>query len=142
MGRAHPHPRMPAPDLPALTSLDLAQSWTGRLATYRRHRHDEHREALLDEATRFAGLHLEDALSRSAFWADAPLRRRAAVLLYLVDRGAVVRVHQHGSRHFEAVPGAETWAAAQPSLSAYLLPTLELLAALRDHHVQRLLAAD
>jgi hypothetical protein len=134
---------MPAPEPPSAPApSDLARLWTGRLAPYRLHHHDEHREALLAEAARFVGLHLEHALGRSEFWSRAPLRRRVAVLLYLVDRGAVDRTLHQGRHVYEPTPGAETWAAAQPSLAPYLLPTLELLAALRDHQARRFLAAE
>jgi hypothetical protein len=51
----------------------LSRQWTGRLASYRLHRNDEHREALVADATRYAGLHLENDLSRSAYWSKAPL---------------------------------------------------------------------
>lgn len=118
----------------------LARHWTGRLAAYRRHRNDEHLEALIDEAARFAGLRLEESLRHSAYWSEAPLARRVAVLLYLVDRGVVARRLVRGRALYEAAPGAESWAAAQPALSPYLLPTLELLSSLRDEQARRLLA--
>ena len=127
---------------PARTAQSLARLWTGRLAPYRLHQNDEHREALLDDAARFAGLHLEDRLSLSSYWSEAPLVRRVAVLLYLVDRDVVVRSRHKGRMIFEATPDAETWVAAQPSLAPYLAPTLELLAALRDNQARRALAAE
>lgn len=127
---------------PTRTAQTLARLWTGRLAPYRLHQNDEHREALLDEAARFAGMHLEDRLSLSSYWSEAPLIRRVAVLLYLVDRGVVVRTRPLGRVGFEALPDAETWVAAQPSLAPYLAPTLELLAALRDHQARRALSAE
>ncbi|MBX6311331.1 MAG: hypothetical protein IRY99_00175 [Isosphaeraceae bacterium] len=89
---------------------------------------------------RFVGLNLEDALSASSYWSQAPLARRVAVLLYLVDRGAVVRVAHKGRIVFEATPEAETWASSQPALAPYLTPTLEMLAALRQEQAGR--AAD
>lgn len=116
----------------------LSRHWIGRLAPYRQHRNDEHREALVHEALRFAGMRLESQLAASPFWSDAPLARRAAVLLYLVDRGAVVRSARHGRVSYEPTVGAEDWVASQPSLAPYLVPTLEFLEALRHdrHHSQ------
>lgn len=109
----------------------LSRHWIGRLAHYRRHRNDEHREALVHEALRFAGMRLESQLAASPFWSDAPLARRAAVLLYLVDRGAVIRGVRHGRVSYEPTVGAEHWVASQTSLAPYLVPTLEFLEALR-----------
>src|SRR3954468_18016844 len=109
----------------------LSRQWVGRLAAYRHHRNDEHREALIEEALRFAGFQLESDLSESSYWSQAPLARRVAVLLFLVDRAAVNRSSWHGRIVYEASPDAETWAAAQPALAPYLAPTLELIAALR-----------
>ncbi len=120
----------------------LSSLWIGRLASYRQHTNDEHREALIEEALRFSGFHLEDDLSRSSYWSDAPLARRVAVLLFLVDRGAVVRVPHRGRIVYEAVPGAESWVTAQPALVPYLPATLDLIAALRNHQARRLLASD
>lgn len=127
---------------PTRTAQSLSRLWTGRLASYRLHRNDEHREALLDDAARFVGVHLEDRLSLSSYWAEAPLIRRIAVLLYLVDRGVVVRSRHKGRLNFEPVNDAETWVVAQPSLTPYLAPSLELLAALRDNQARRALAAE
>ncbi len=120
----------------------LARQWVGRLAPYRQHRNDEHREALLDEAARFAGFHLESDLSESSYWSDAPLARRVAVLLFLVDRGAVNRQVDRGRIVYEAAPDAESWAASQPALSPYLSQTLELIAALRNGQTRRFAATD
>lgn len=120
----------------------LARQWVGRLATYRQHRNDEHREALIEEAARFAGFHLESDLSGSSYWEDAPLARRVAVLLFLVDRGAASRSTWRNRIVFEAAPDAETWAASQPALAPYLAPTLELIAALRGSQARRLSAAE
>jgi hypothetical protein len=117
--------------LPTRSVSALSRLWTGKLAAYRQHKNDEHREALIVEALRTAGLVLENDLSGSAYWSDAPLARRVAVLLYLVDRGAVVRVARDGRVAYEASPEAEAWVAAQPSLAPYVGPTLELVAALR-----------
>ncbi|WP_435017262.1 hypothetical protein TA3x_004861 [Tundrisphaera sp. TA3] len=109
----------------------LSRQWTGRLSTYRLHRNDEHREALVADATRYAGLHLENDLSRSAYWSKAPLARRAALILFLVDRGIVSREVREGRVVFVVRDHASDWAAAQPTMASYLEPTLEVLAALR-----------
>ena len=77
--------------MPASSVRDLSRQWTDRLASYRRHRNDEHLEALVEEALRYTGLHLENELSSSPYWSHAPLSRRVAVLLFLVDRGIVNR---------------------------------------------------
>jgi len=124
--------------IPAHTLHILSRHWTGRLASYRQHRNDEHREALVAEAMRFAGLRLEADLARSPYWSEAPLARRAAVLLYLVDRGAVARRVHNGRIVYEATADAEAWALAQPSLAPYLQPTLDLIAALRLECARRL----
>ena len=118
----------------------LSRPWNGRLAAYRAHRHDEHLEALVAEALRFCGLVLENDLIASAYWAEAPLARRAAVLLFLVDRGAVERRAVEGRYQYEATADAEAWVAAQPSLAPYLDATLELIAALRGARSRRLAA--
>ena len=120
----------------------LARQWVGRLAPYRQHKNDEHREALIEEAARFAGFQLESDLSESAYWAEAPLARRVAVLLFLVDRGAVNRTAFRGRVVYEATPDAEAWAASQPSLAPYLGPTLELVSALRNGQARRLASAE
>jgi hypothetical protein len=118
--------------VPASSVRDLSRQWTGRLAHFRRHRNDEHLDALVEEALRYSGLHLENNLSASAYWSQAPLARRVAVLLYLVDRGVVDRKARQGRVVYVPAEDAETWASAQPSLATYLAPTLELLAALRS----------
>jgi len=110
---------------------NLSRQWTGRLASYRLHRNDEHREALVADATRVAGLHLENDLSRSSYWSKAPLARRVALILFLVDRGVVSREIRDGRVAFIARDDAAEWAAAQPSMASFLAPTLELIAALR-----------
>ncbi len=117
--------------LPTRSVRALSRLWTGKLAAYRLHKNDEHREALIVEALRIAGLVLENDLSHSAYWSEAPLARRVAVLLYLVDRGAVARVYREGRVQYEAAPDSEAWVAAQSSLAPYINPTLELLSALR-----------
>ena len=109
----------------------MARYWTGRLAHYSDHRNDEHRVALFEEASRYCGLHLENDLVRSKFWSKAPLHQRAAVLLYLVDKGVVNRTIQRGRRVFEPLPHAESWVEAQSSLKPYTSQSLELLASLR-----------
>jgi hypothetical protein len=120
----------------------LSRTWIGRLAPYRQHRNPEHREALVADALAYAGLRLEALLDRSSYWQREPLSRRAAVLLFLVDRGAVDRVLDDGRYVYEAKPHAETWAAAQPVLAPHLRPTYELLAALRGEQAQRHPATD
>jgi hypothetical protein len=120
--------------VPAPSVRGLTHQWSDLLAHYRAHRNDEHLEALIEEALRYTGLHLENDLSRSAYWSKAPLARRVAVLLFLVDRGVVRRVRSHGRLVYEPIAAAEEWVSAQPALIPYLTPTLELLAALR--HVQ------
>lgn len=109
----------------------LSRDWTGRLAHYTAHRNDEHRLALLDEASRYAGLHLENDLTASDFWSRAPLHQRAAVLLFLVDRGVVERTTRRGRRVYEPMAHAESWSREQPSLRPFRGPILELLNALR-----------
>jgi hypothetical protein len=115
----------------------LADRWQGRLAHYRLHKNDEHRAALFDEAIRYAGLHLENDLSRSDYWSMMPLHQRAIVLLVLVDRGAVERTVRHGRRVYEPLPHAESWAQGQPALRPYLKQTLEMLSALRHELIRR-----
>jgi hypothetical protein len=122
--------------LPTRSVRALSRLWTGKLASYRQHKNDEHREALIIEALRVAGLVLENDLCHSKYWSDAPLARRVAVLLYLVDRGAVNRIYRDGRVHYEATPDAEAWVAAQTPLAPYLAPTLELLASLRRSAVR------
>jgi hypothetical protein len=115
----------------------LAGQWVDRLAHYRKHRTAEHLDALLEEAVRYTGLHLENELSHSAYWSRAPLARRVAVLLFLVDRGIVRRTASNGQRVYEPIESAEEWVASQPALIPYLTPTLELLAALRQDQMRR-----
>jgi hypothetical protein len=123
--------------VPASTIRDLSRQWSNHLASYRRHRNDEHREALVEEAARFTGFHLEDDLNRSEYWAKAPLARRVAVLLYLVDQGIVVRTQCEGNRLFEPVDDAESRASAQPSHLPYMAPILEMIEALRRDRARR-----
>lgn len=117
--------------LPARSVRALSRQWVNRLAHYRLHRSDEHREALVLEALKFSGLALENDLSGSTYWADAPLARRVALLLFLVDRGAVDRVIRDGRATFLATEQAEDWVLAQPALIPYITPTLEMIEALR-----------
>lgn len=119
----------------------VARTWSGHLAHYRAHRNDEHREALVAEALRFVGLHLENELTTSEYWSRVPLARRAAVLLYLVDRGVVARRIERDRVWYEAKPHAESWVVGQPVLAAYIVPTLELLAALHQFQARRFLRA-
>ncbi len=123
--------------VPASSIRNLSLQWVGRLAPYRLHRNDEHREALIEEALRYTGLHLENDLSGSDYWSKWPLARRVAVVLFLVDRGVVVRGVRKGRRVYEPVADAETWVCAQPALAPYVAPTLELLAALRREQAPR-----
>ena len=123
--------------VPASSVRDLSRQWVELLAHYRRHRNDEHIDALVEEALRYTGLHLENDLSGSPYWSRAPLARRVAVLLFLVDRGVVRRNASHGRRVYEPLEHAEEWVASQPSLIPYLTPTLELLAALRREQMRR-----
>jgi hypothetical protein len=109
----------------------LARDWNGRLSHYGLHRNDEHRLALLQEAIRYTGLHLENDLARSEFWSESPLHERAAVLLFLVDRGVIERTTRRGRRVFEPLPHSESWVESQPALRPFVRPILELLAALR-----------
>jgi hypothetical protein len=130
-------PRSDEIAVPASSVRDLSRQWTGRLAHYRRHRNDEHLAALVEEAVRYGGLHLENDLSASDYWSKAPLARRVAVLLYLVDRGVVDRGVRQGRVVYIPADDAETWAAAQPTLASYLVPTLELIASLRSDLTRR-----
>ena len=123
--------------MPATSLRDLSRQWTDHLVSYRRHRNDEHLEALVEEAKRYTGLHLENDLSASDYWAKSPLARRVAVLLFLVDRGVVDRRAVKGRRVYEPRDDAETWVAAQPALAPYARPTLELIAALRRDKCRR-----
>ncbi len=115
----------------------VARAWKGHLAHFRAHRNSEHLEALLNEAARFTGLQLEIDLEMSAYWSAQPLLRRALVLLYLVDRGVVERRMVDGRACYEPTLVAESWISRQHALIPYLMPTLELVAALRKHQVRR-----
>jgi hypothetical protein len=123
--------------VPTSTVRKLSRQWVDRLAHYRTHRNDEHLVALIEEAVLYAGLHLENDLSESAYWSKVPLARRVAVLLFLVDRGVVRRVSSRGRRLYLPSESAESWVSSQPSLIPYLTPTLELLAALRQEQMRR-----
>ena len=97
-------PRRPERNHPYVSASfvnQLARDWTGRLAHYAAHHNDEHRPALFEEAARYAGLHLENDLGRSDFWSRSPLHHRAAVLLFLADRGVVERTTRRGRRIYE-----------------------------------------
>jgi len=123
--------------VPSSYVRQLGRSWSGSLAHYGTHRNDEHLIALFEEAVQYVGLNLEDDLSGSEFWCRVPLRRRAAVLLYLVDRGVVNRAVRQGKRVYEPLAHAESWVASQKVLRPYLRPTLELLVALRHELTRR-----
>src|SRR4051794_3367781 len=110
--------------VPASSVRHLSRQWTDRLAPYRHHRNDEHREALVEEALRHVGLHLENDLAHSEYWSKAPLGRRVAILLYLVDRGIVDRNVRAGRRVYVPIDAAEEWVASQSSLAPYVGPTL------------------
>jgi len=114
-----------------------SSGWIGRLAHYGAHQNDEHRQALLAEAIRYSGVHLENDLRRSSFWSQMPLDLRAGMLLFLVDRGVVERGVRHGRRIYEPVPGAENWVAAQPGLRPSRRTILELIDALRNELLRR-----
>ena len=124
--------------MPPPSVRDLSRQWADYLAPYRRHRNDEHREALVEEAARYIGFRLEDDLSGSNYWSKAPLARRVAVLLFLVDRRVVVRAVQEGRVIYEPTFDAEAWVSAQPALVPYLFPTLELIASLRHEQARRI----
>ncbi len=115
----------------------LARHWIGKLAHYGQHGNDEHCAALFEEAIRYAGLHLENDLSRSPYWSAMPLHQRAIVLLFLVDRAVVERGMRKGRRVFEPLPHAESWVESQTTLRPYLKETLELIAALRRELFRR-----
>jgi hypothetical protein len=123
--------------VPASSVRELSRQWVNRLASYGQHRNDEHLEALVEESVRYCGLHLENDLSGSEYWSKAPLARRVAVLLYLVDRGVVDWLSSRGRRVFVPKESAETWVSSQPALSPYLTPVLELLSALRSEQARR-----
>ncbi|MFO0890324.1 MAG: hypothetical protein U0790_14425 [Isosphaeraceae bacterium] len=115
----------------------LSQGWDGRLAHYRRHRNDEHTVALIQEAIRYIGLHLENDLGRSAHWAEIPLWQSAAVLLFLVDRGVVERSSRAGRRVFVPRTDAESWVEGEPELRPHFAAFCELLQALRHEFGRR-----
>jgi hypothetical protein len=118
-----------------IDSLDLthlARHWRGALSHFRLHRHDEHLEALVEEAFRFTGMQLEVDLAHSSYWSNVPLMRRVSVLLYLVDRGVVERVSEGDQVRYLAHPLAERWVETRASLAEYLPQTLELLSSLRN----------
>lgn len=121
----------------ASSPRELTTHWNGRLAHYNTHRNDEHLNALYEETLRFVGMHLENDLCRSEYWSRVPLHRRLAVLLYLVDQGAVEMTARHGRHQFIAAPNADEWVAQTPALRPFARATLELIAALR-HHAARL----
>jgi hypothetical protein len=116
---------------------ELSRLWTGRLSHFRTHRNDEHLQALIAESLRYTGLHLENDLAASPYWSKAPLARRVALLLFLVDRGVVSRVAHQGRIGFLARADASAWAVSQPSMASYLVPTLEFLAALQSDRDRR-----
>ncbi len=92
---------------------------------------------MIAEALRFTGMHLENDLSASPYWSKAPLARRVALLLYLVNRGVVIRVAKQGRMTYTAREDASAWAVSQPSMASYLVPTLEFLAALQSDRDRR-----
>lgn len=124
--------------LPSEAVKALSRHWNGRLAHFRQHQNDEHREALIAEALKYVGIRLESDLGSSPYWQDRPLSRRVAVLLYLVDRGAVHRRIENGRVVFDAAEGAEDWVRSQPLLGPYHDATLALLRALRRERSRRL----
>jgi hypothetical protein len=130
-------PEGPISPVSASFVCDLSRLWTGRLSWYRNHQNDEHREALIADALRYTGLHLENDLISSAYWSKAPLARRVALLLFLVDRNVVTRVARQGRMAYEASPEASSWVVSQPSLASYLVPTLEFIAAIQSDGLRR-----
>ncbi len=121
----------------ASLSRELIDAWTGRLAHYRYHRNDEHLRALVEEAARYVGLHLENDLCRSSYWTRVHLSRKAAILLFLVDKGIVERTVRRGRRVFEPLPHAESWISTQVPFRPYVKPIVELISALRDELSRR-----
>ncbi len=121
------------PTVSASSVREFARPWTGHLARYRNHQNDEHLEALIAEALRYTGFHLENDLSVSPYWSKVPLARRAALLLFLVDRGVVIRSVAKGRPTYEAPDNAVLWATGQAALASFLVPTLEFIAALQSH---------
>jgi len=115
----------------------LAQTWNGKLSHYRQHRNDEHVLAILEESSRYVGLHLENDLASSTYWSDLPLFRRAGVLLFLVDQGVVERTTRNGRRIFEPLPHAESWVQSQKALTAFSKPIHEMISALRHEFRRR-----
>ncbi len=107
------------------------------MAHYRDHRNNEHLEALLAEAVRFTGFHLENDLAHSSHWTNAPLIRRASLLLFLVDSGVIHRTTRSGRVAYEAEADAVHWVLAQPSMVPYLIPTLEFLSAVQADQTRR-----
>ncbi len=112
---------------------EFARQWTGQLARYRNHQNTEHVEALIAEAARYTGLHLENHLADSPYWSKVPLARRASLLLFLVDRGVVARGFEKGRAVYRVQDHAVSWATGEASLAPYLVPTLEFIAALQAH---------
>jgi len=110
---------------------EFARQWTGSLARYRNHKNDEHMEALIAEALRYTGFHLENDLSASPYWSKVPLARRVALLLDLVDLGVVLRSVDNGRATYEVLDTAVLWATSEASLASFLAPTLEFIAALQ-----------
>jgi len=116
---------------------EFSQLWTGSLAHYQTHRNDEHLNALYEDTLRYVGLHLENDLCRSEYWSRVSLRRRLAVLLFLVDRGVVERSIRNGRNVYTPLPHAEEWVSRQSAMRPFLKPTLELVATLRHDHARR-----
>lgn len=116
---------------------EFSHLWTGSLAHYHAHRNDEHLNALYEDSLRYVGLHLENDLCRSEYWSRVSLRRRLAVLLFLVDRGIVERSVRNGRHVYAPLPHAEAWVSRQPAMRPFLKPTLELVAALRHEQARR-----
>lgn len=124
----------------ASSPRELTSRWNGRLAHYNTHRNDEHLNALYEETLRYVGMHLENDLCRSEYWSKTPLHRRLAVLLYLVDQGAVEMTARNGRHQFIAAAHAEDWVAQTSTMRPFAKATLELIASLR-HHAARLARA-
>jgi len=117
--------------VPAFTRRNVSRHWVGKLSHYRHHRNDEHFEALLADAYRYTGFHLEDELKSRSYWPDEPLAQRVALLLFLLDRGLAARKVRAGRVFFEVASDAENWLLKRATSSPYLSPTLEFIAAMR-----------
>ena len=109
----------------------LARDWSGRLSHYAAHRNDEHRLALLEEAARYTGLHLENdlcALRVLVAFAAAPARRSCCSSSTGASSSGRPAAGAASTSRWRS---AESWCEDQPSLRPYRGPILEFLNALR-----------